>query len=273
MNKLLNKLTTLLFMSLLAISSVYSQCNIDNKYFDAGEQLNYDLYIKFAATIKGGYATLMTQNAKYGGKDAYKMSLITESQGFARKVFELSDTLACFTTKDIVPLAYHKDAHEGGDYTKERLTYSYPGDNKVKIRAIRHKNGTFRFDETLEFSGCTYDLMSVLFYARTLNYPQMKKGEATTVNFVTGKSKVSMRIVYDGKESVKANDGKKYNCMKLTLYIQDKAFEGGKEAMKVYITDDNNRMPVKLETKLKVGSTRAVLKSYRGVKHTVNLAK
>ncbi|MBD8348724.1 MULTISPECIES: DUF3108 domain-containing protein [unclassified Dysgonomonas] len=271
--KLLNKLTILLVMSLLTITNASSQCSVDNKYFDAGEQLSYDLYIKFAATIKGGYATLSTQNVKYEGKDAYKMTLISESQGFARKVFELSDTLACYTTKGILPLAYFKDAHEGGDYTKERLTYSYPGGNNVKIRAIRHKNGDFKFDETLSFSGCTYDLMSVLFYARTLDYPQMKNGTETKVNFVTGKSKVSMRIVYNGKEAVKANDDKKYNCLKLTLYIHDDAFDGGKEAMKVYITDDNNRMPVKLETKLKVGSTRAVLKSYKGVKHAVNVVK
>lgn len=273
MNKLLEKLAAILLVSLLAIGSASSQCSVDNKYFQAGEQLSYDLYIKFAATIKGGYATMSTENIKYEGKDAYKMTLISESQGFARKIFELSDTLACVTTKGILPLAYFKDAHEGGDYTKERLTYSYPGGNNVKIRAIRHKNGTFRFDESLDFSGCTYDLMSVLFYARTLDYPHMKIGTETKVNFVTGRSKVSMRIVYNGKESVKANDSKKYNCMKLTLYIQDDAFDGGKEAMKVYITDDDNRMPVKLETKLKVGSTRAVLKGYKGVKHPVNIVK
>lgn len=273
MIKLLNKLVALLLMSLLAIGSASSQCSVDNKYFQAGEQLNYDLYIKFAATIKGGFATLSTQNVKYEGQDAYRMTLISESQGFARRVFELSDTLGCYTTKGVLPLAYFKDAHEGGDYTKERLTYSYPGGNNVKIRAIRHKNGDFKFDETLSFSGCTYDLMSVLFYSRTLDYPQMKVGTTTKVNFVTGKSKVSMRIVYNGKETVKANDDKKYSCMKLTLYIQDDAFDGGKEAMKVYITDDDNRMPVKLETKLKVGSTRAVLKSYKGVKHPVNVVR
>lgn len=271
--KLLNKLAALLVMSLLTITGASSQCNIENNYFQAGEQLSYDLYIKFAATIKGGYATLTTQNVRYDGQDAYRMTLVSESQGFARRVFELSDTLTCYTTKTLVPLAYKKDAHEGGDYTKERLAYSYPGGDAVKIRAIRHKNGDFKFDETLSFSGCTYDLMSVLFYARTLNYPQMKNGAETKVNFVTGKSKVSMRIVYNGKESVKANDNKKYNCVKLTLYIQDDAFDGGKEAMKVYITDDNNRMPIKLETKLKVGSTRAVLKSYKGVKHPVNIAR
>lgn len=260
----------LLFTS--SATSLFAQCSIENKYFQSGEHLTYDLYIKFAATIKGGFASLTTRSVKYDGKDAYKMSLVSESQGFARKVFPLNDTLACYMSKSLQPLAYTKDAHEGDDHTIEKLSYSYSGD-KVKIRAVRHKNGTFRFDETLNFSGCTYDLMSILFYARTLDYSTMKDGSETKVNFVTGKEKVSMKIVYNGKEQVKANDGKKYNCMKLTLYIQDEAFDNGKEAMKVYITDDGNRMPVRLETKLKVGSTRVILKSYKGNKHPVNIAK
>lgn len=261
----------LLLLSLFPLQQMSAQCSIDNKYFQAGEYLTYDLYIKFAATVKGGYASLSTQNVKYGGKDAYKMTLISESQGFARKMFELNDTLVCYTTKDLVPLAYTKDAHEGGDYTKETLGYSYPN-GKIKTRSIRHKNGNFKFDETIENDACTYDLMSVLFYARTLDYAKMNDITTTKVRFITGKSNVHMRIIYNGKEVVKANDGNKYNCLKLTLYVADEAFDNGKEAMKVYITDDDNRMPVKLETKLKVGSTRVVLKSYKGNKHPVSIA-
>lgn len=252
--------------------SAQQKCEIENKYFEAGEDLMYDLYIKFAVTIKGGYANLSTSSVKYEGQDAYKMTLVTESQGLARKAFELNDTLSCYTTKKLVPLAYYKDAHEGGDHTIERQRYTYFPD-KVLINSVRHKNGELKFDENLEFSTCAYDLMSILFYARTLDYQNMTKGSERTVNFVSGKRKVSMRIVYDGKEQMKANDGNKYNCLKLTLYIHDEAFDNGKEAMKVYISDDDNRLPIRLDTKLKVGSTRAVLKSYKGNRHPLNVAK
>lgn len=272
MRKFIWSLIVLVTFGVLTPNKVSAQCEIENKYFQEGEQLSYDLYIKLGATVKGGYASLTTLPVRYDGKDAYKMTLVSESQGFARKVFPLNDTLTCYMSKKLVPLAYTKDAHEGDDHTVEKLSYSYSGNN-VKIRSIRHKNGTFRFDETLSFTGCTYDLMSILFYARTLNYANMKDGAETTVNFVTGKQNVSMKIVYDGKEKVKANDGKSYNCLKLTLYVKDEAFDNGKEAMKVYITDDDNRLPVKLETKLKVGSTRVVLKSYKGNKHPLNVAK
>lgn len=256
------------------INTAKAQCEIDNKYFQSGEVLQYDLYIKLGfASTKGGFAKLTTQAVNYAGHEAYKMSLVSESQGLARKVFSLSDTLTSYTSKNIVPLAYKKDAHEGGDYTKETLTYKYPGNGSVDIRSIRYVNGNFKFDEAIKVPGCTYDLVSILAYCRTLDFSHMVNGNETIVNFISGKKRGSMKIHYDGKERVKANDGKKYNCIKLTLYIADEAFNNGKEAMKVFITDDNNRMPVKLETKLKVGSTRAVLKKYTGNKYPLNVAK
>ena len=260
--------------SLLNNTEIKAQCPVNNQFFQSGEDLEYDLYIKLGfAVTKGGIAKLQTNTVKYDGKEAYKMNLVSETQGMARKLFSLSDTLVAYTNKDLTPLAYVKDAHEGGDYTKERLTYKYPGDGSVKIRSIRHKNGDFKFDEEITAPSCTYDLVSILYYCRGLDYSSMSKGTQTNVNFISGKKRGSMKIEFNGKEVVKANDGKKYNCNKLTLYIADEAFNNGKEAMKVFITDDESRTPVKLETKLKVGSTRAMLKSYKGNKHPLNVAK
>lgn len=276
MNK--NKLILLIFgvigLSLLNMNNLKSQCSIDNRYFQSGEDLEYDLYIKLGfAVTKGGEAKLQTQAIKYNGKDAYKMNLVSETQGMAKKLFSLSDTLIAYTSKDITPLAYTKDAHEGGDYTKEKLTYTYPGDGTVKIKTVRHKDGEFKFDEEIVAPNCTYDLVSILFYCRTLNFANMSKGSTKTVNFISGKKRGSMKIEHNGTENIKANDGKKYNCIKLTLYIADEAFDDGKEAMKVYVTNDENRTPIKLETKLKVGSTRAILKSYKGNKYPLSTAK
>lgn len=267
----------LLGACILSLNTVKSQCSVKNLPFQSGEYLEYDLYIKLGfVSKKGGYAKLNTTSSKYDGKDAYKMNLISETQGIARKMFELNDTLAAYTDKNLVPLAYLKNAHEGGDFTKELVKYSYGDyDNKqtIKIQTKRHKNGEFKFDEVIEAPGCTYDLVSILFYCRTLDYSNMKIDDATRVNFISGKNRGSMRIVYNGKETVKANDGKKYNTIKLTMYVADKAFDNGKEAMKVYITDDSNRIPVSLETKLKVGSTKAILTGYKGNKYQVNIEK
>ncbi|MDR1811148.1 MAG: DUF3108 domain-containing protein [Prevotella sp.] len=257
---------------LLAVAglSAYSQCPAVNDYFQAGETLEYDLYIKLGfLSTKGGTARLKTVSATYEGTDAYKMTLTSSSKGAARAIFELDDTLSCYTTKDLTPLAYFKDAHEGGDYTKERQKYAYSENGQASVRSVRYKNGKLKFNELLTFDGCAYDLMSVVFYARTLDYGQMKKGKQTSIDFISGRNKLNAQIIYDGTEKIKANDGVKYNCIKLSLKISDDAFEDDKNAMKVYLTDDDNRMIVRMDSKLKVGSTKVILKSYRGTLHPV----
>ena len=272
MMKKLMILTTLL----LALSTIEgnAQCKVTNNYFQAGEELTYDLYVKFAITVKAGTSSLKTVSTKYNGKDAYKMSLIANSSGLANSIYSLDDTLSTYTTKDLTPLAFQKLAHEKGDFTNENMTYTYGSGGNVTVKTKRVKNGELKFDETINASSCVYDMVSVVFYARTLDYSSMKKGDEKRVDFVSGKKKSYMIIEHQGIENIKANDGKTYSCIKLVLSlsanVNKNAFEDRTEAMKVYITNDNNRIPVRLDSKLKRGSTRAMLKGYKGTKHAVS---
>lgn len=259
----------MLVLSVLFSLASQAQCKIQNKYFQAGEDMTYDLYFKYGLIhTKAGTSTLKTVSERYNNTDALKMTLTAKSTGTIRKVFSLNDTLSCYMSKDLVPLAYIKNAEEGGDYTQERVTYTYNGQG-VSVRSIRHKNGNFKFDQTLTSKNCIYDMMSVVYYARTLNYDEMKKGDKATVDFISGKKKVNMIVEHRGLETIEANDKKKYQCIKLVLSIKDDAFENPKESMSVYITNDNNRMPVRLDSKLNIGTTRAILKSYKGNRYPV----
>lgn len=266
----MKKITGVILILLTLFSlTANAQCKINNTFFQGGEDLTYDLYFKYGIIYtKAGTSSLRTVSESYNGTDAYKMTLRAQSTGAVRKIFSLNDTLSCYTTKDVVPLAYFKNAFEGKDYTKEEVRYTYTGSG-VSINTKRHKNGLFKFNETLTSNTCIYDMMSVVFYARTLNYSSMKKGDTSKIDFISGKKKVNMIIEYGGIETVEANDDKKYSCIKLVLSIMDNAFSDKKEAMKVYITNDANRMPVRLDSKLNIGSTRAMLKSYKGNKYPV----
>ena len=268
---IIRKLTLITSILLASLNlSAQNQCKVDNKYFQAGEQLTYDLYFKWGlVNTKAGISTLRTVSQRYNGQDAYKTTLTAKSSGMVDKMFSIDDTLSAYYTKQIVPLAFYKNAEEGKNHTIENMTYSYNG-GKVNVHTKRVRDGEQKFDETITVNSCVYDMVSVVLYARTLDYSAMKKGDEKRVDFISGKKKSYMVIEHDGVEDVKANDGKKYNCIKLVLSIQSEAFEDKEESMKVYITNDDNRLPVRLDTKLNVGSTRAMLKSYRGNKYPIS---
>ena len=262
-----NSLYIILMFLLTSAMHTAAQCKIDNTYFKEGEELTYDLYFKYGIlNSKAGSSSLSVTNGQYEGKDVYVMNLRAKSSGVAKSVFSLSDTLKSYMTKDLVPLAYMKNAHEGGDYTIERATYKYT-DRGTTLRNRNIRNEKLRYDTVLVAKDCVYDMLSIVYYARTLDYDSMKKGDKKRVSFLSGRKMLTMDVEHHGIDKVSANNGKKYQCLKLIMMVNDDAFENKSEAMKVYLTNDANRIPVRIDSKLKVGSSKVILKSLKGVKN------
>ena len=261
-------------ISFLSVQQAQAQCNVSNTFFQAGEQLNFDLYLKYGLiNTKAGTTTLNIASDKYNGKDALRMRLVAKTTGAAGSIFPLSDTLTTYMSPEIAPLRYSKRAHEDSDVNYEDVYYTYTPSG-VNLRSKRVKNGENRFDKNMTHQGCIYDMMSIIFYARTLDYSTMKKGSQVSMNYIEGTDIKQIAIRYLGTEKMKANDGKNYNCLVLSLIIKSgdtSKFEDKNEAMRVYVTNDQNRMPVRLDIKLKRGSTRAILRSYKGNKHKVEI--
>ena len=180
----------------------------------------------------------------------------------------MDDTLTGYFDKNLVPLLFTKGATEGKDYTRERQVYKY-SNGKTSIRTIRYRNGSLSFDENIISERCTYDMVSILAFARTLDYSNMKRGENTQVQFITGRRLVNMYIRYMGTTSIKVNNGKTYEALELSLMILDKAFVDQEEAMRVWITNDENKLPLQIYTKLRIGEMRSVLKDFSGNKHPI----
>ena len=269
----MRKKNLLIVLALLVSIFSYSlsgQTKLKNNAFEAGEKLTYDLYYKYGLiNVKGGVATLNTESTVYNGKDAYKMTLRASTGGLVGSLFSVDDTLTSYMDKDLVPQLFIKGASEGKDYTRERHIYTYQN-GRTSIRTIRYKNGSFSFDEYINTDRCTYDMASILAFARTLDYSKMQRGNNTQVQFITGKRLVNMYIRYMGTSKMKVNNGKTYEAVELSLMILDKAFEDQEEAMRVWITNDENKIPLQIYTKLKIGEMRSVLKDFSGNKHPLN---
>lgn len=261
---------SILFSAMFACSNVWGQCRVENTFFREGEVLTYDMYFKLGFTsTKAGELTLSVSNDKIEDKGHYKMTYQVNTSGIVNSIFALHDTLYAYTSKELVPIAYIKNASEGGDYTQERIFYSYPGNGKVDLRAKRHKNGEFKFDENLTTDQCIYDLVSVVYYARTFDFDSKKKGDVSSIGFISGKNISSADIEFKGKKKIKGNDKKHYECYELVLnFMAGGGDAKAKEMMKVYISADANRIPIQIDSNLKkVGSVKGVIKATKGLRN------
>ncbi len=256
-----------LLLSLFAIvNNLYSQCEIKNNAFKNGENISYDLYYHYGIIkAKAGSGFLKTSTVNYRGENVYNISMQLNTSGLAR-VYRVNDTLTAYVDTNLRPMLFIKNAFEGKDYSQEVQTYNYSGNN-IKIRAKRIFNGTRKFDDYVSTNECTYDYLSVLPLIRNLDYSGMKAGDRKEIHFLSGKDIVRMYVNYMGKSKTKANNGKTYNTIDISLTILDKAFNNQKEAIRATLTDDLNRIPIIIETHLKIGSVKAVLKNVSGLKN------
>ena len=257
----------ILFIGLLTSLGAVAQCEVVNSAFKSGEAISYDLYFNYGLiNTRAGRGSMNVEMVDYKGISAYNTRLIFNTSGLVGSVFTVSDTLVSYIDMDLRPLLFSKNAHEGKDHSKEIQVFSYGGDH-INVRTNRIFNGKKRFDETLTTDECTYDFLSVFPYIRNLDYTGMKAGDSKTIQYISGKKIAKMKVTYNGKSRVKANNGKSYDTIEISLSIYRDAFKDEEEAVSASLTDDKNRIPVVLNTQLKVGAIRGVLRDAQNLRN------
>jgi hypothetical protein len=104
-------------------------------------------------------------------------------------------------------------------------------------------------------------------FARSLDYAQLKHGQSFNITTFVGRDRVNMIVHFDGQSVIERNEKLKYKTLKLSVDITDEVFHEAKNAMEIWISDDKNRVPLKLKAKLKIGAAEADLTYYKNLKH------
>lgn len=252
--------------ALLAVAfRTSAQCTFRNTAFQGGEFLTYNLYYNWKFVwVKAGTASFYTVNTVYRGTPAYRSSLTTRGNGRLDDFFVLRDTLLCYNTKQMAPLYYRKGAREGKRYTVDEVYYSYPN-GKCHTKQLRINSEGKRHWINTTHNNCVFDMMSIFMRARSFNPTSWKKGNTVPFRIVDGNSCHPAQIIYRGKTTIKADNGRKYRCLQLSY--KEYEDEKWKEIARFYVTDDANHVPVRLDMFLRFGSAKAFLVSAKGLRN------
>ena len=108
------------------------------------------------------------------------------------------------------------------------------------------------------------DVVSALYLARTFDYSSVKVGDKVYLeNFYKDKT-YPLAILYRGKETVSVTAGT-FNCIILEPLVQEGGLFKSEGTIVVWLTNDALKIPVKVKTKVLVGSIDAELSSYSGL--------
>jgi hypothetical protein len=224
--------------------------------FQAGEKITYTVFYNVIGLyVNAGTATFSTAKVNFQNNDAYHVVGEGVTNSRYDWIFKVRDRYeSYFDAGNLKPLKFIRNVNEG-DYKKyEEVVFDH--NNKIAIT----KKGIIKIPHQVQ------DVVSSLYYARNIDFNNYKPGDKIPFNMFLDNEIYSMYIRYMGREKVKTKYGS-FNAIKIKpLLLKGQTFNGG-EKMTIWITDDPNHIPVRIESPIIVGSVKMDLMHYKNLKH------
>lgn len=236
---------------------VHELRTIDYNAFKAGEKVTYTVHYGW---MDAGVATLEIEESDqdFNGRPAYHVVGKGESLGAFNWFYKVKDRYETYIDQQgIFPYRFIRDCDEGGYIIKQDYNFMPERDVVTTEKA-----------DTFATPSFTQDMISAYYYARTLDFSNAKKGDKFTVTTIVDGEIFPVQIKYLGTETIKIRRGK-FKCMKFAPVVQEGRIFKSEDDLTVWITDDENKIPILLKAKILVGSIKMEVTDWSGLSHDI----
>ena len=222
------------------------------------ESLHYVISYKWGLIHKdAGEATLSLRN----NGNFYDVMLAARTKPWADKFYQVRDTLSGRIRKnDFRPVSYTKAAHEDGKYGKDVIKFSYSGNNVTGqcTRYKKNKKGeTSNSTRTLTASGPVFDMLSIFYYLREIDYANLEKGHSLKATIFSGSKSETITIRCIGKEKIKLRNKTEREAYHIKFNFTTGGKKKSSDDIDTWISTDSAHIPLYLTGSLPVGQVRA----------------
>lgn len=229
----------------------------DHRAFLPGEYLRFNIHY---GPVDAGEAVFYVEDTlvKVGGKPHYKVAVTGRSYKTWDVFYKVRDYYYSYIdTASMQPTVYSRNVAEG-DY-RDLESYRF---NRRDTVAIGKANGE---KKQIGIPPDVQDLASMIYYARSLYFRDKKVGAYAPINVFFASQWFACGMRYDGIEMVKTPIGT-FRCMKIVPILVEGRIFKGQDDMVVYVTDDDNQLPIRIVSEIFVGSIKVDLMEYSNLK-------
>lgn len=231
--------------------------------FQTGEWFKFRVHY---GLINAGYATLEVQDGIINNKKVYHVIGKGYTTGMSRLFFKVDDLYESYFDKVTGnPYKYVRKIYEGG-YIKNQEGYFNQASDRVLVKDYENKT-----ERTFVIPNNTQDIVSTFYYLR--NYPNINKlkvGESVSIDMFFDEEIKKFKLKFIGREDISTKFGVIPTMIFRPLVQSGRVFKE-QEALTVWISDDDNKIPVRIQASLTVGSIKADLDSFKGLKNSFTI--
>lgn len=232
-------------------------CSQSNTSFNVGEKISYTIYYNVIGLyVNAGNAQFTVTPTKWEGGSAYAFTALGNSNQRYDWIFKVRDKYESIVdAKTLLPYYFSRSINEGGFHQNQNLTF-----NQKSNEVLNDRGGTFKSAD------CTFDVISAIYAARNLDFRNLQVNDKVYLNFFLDNELFPSYFKYLGKETIRTKFGK-FKAIKIApLLVKGTMFKGG-EQMSIWVTDDENHIPIRIETPIIVGTIKVDMKSYEGLRY------
>tara|TARA_Y100001934_G_C12347939_1_gene773866 strand:- start:437 stop:1255 length:819 start_codon:yes stop_codon:yes gene_type:complete len=231
--------------------------NLNQRAFKPGEVLEYRIRY---GLIEAGKAKLEVKGiVERSGRPSYHVVGTGRTTGMTEWFFKTRDRYESFIdTEAMVPWEFIRDVNEGGYEIERHLIFDQYQQTVRDLKAL-HK-GEFSYEEYAQ------DMISAFYFARSWDASKLKKGDEISFTMFLDHEQFPFKLVVLGRENVETDWGD-ISCLALRPKLQEGRVFSEEEGMTIYVSDDENKVPILIESSLFIGSIRVELTDYKGLQH------
>lgn len=244
----------LIFTILLSTILSFSQEKVTA--FQDGEWLRYRM--SYSGFLKAGTATLELKEENLEGKKVLHALGHGETSSVVGWFFKVDDTYeSYFDMEEVKPYLFKRKIDEGGYKKHKHVTFDYDKNTAFVEDFISKK------DTIISING-PQDMISTFYFLRNHDTKNMKKGDKIDVDMFLDNKNFPFKLHFLGYETLKTKFGK-IKTQKFRPLVQAGRVFKANESVTLWITADDNKIPIKMKASLAVGSLRAELEAYKGL--------
>lgn len=274
------------FLSLISFSNpIYGQ----SFPFQEGEHMEIIIHYKWglnADIAKVNFTFSKVDNP--GQEPFYHLYATGKTNGFFDGLFKVRDIYESkFSVKDLRPIYFHRDINEGG-YTAKNF-YNWSSDGSV-LHAKVDKKGKAPIDTVFTEKTQIRDLINLFYVIRAADFTKLEAGHTIYYTVALDRNIIDIGVRMIRKESKKIEDLGTFNTIKLGIKMKQRSrgtatsdddsrfsitssLSDEKEKIFIWLSDDQNKLPLYFSSPVKVGSVNGRIISYEGLKYPVTSKK
>ena len=245
-----------LLLQLVSVAANTDSCTLRNKVFSSTESVTFYVFYTLAGIwVHAGNVNFSVSPETLNNKPVYHVVGTGSTNPSYDWIFRVRDRYETFIdTATLRPYKFIRNVDEGGYKKYENITFNQTANTAISAQ------GAYKVP------ACVQDVLSEVYLARNMDFDNKKPNDLIPFDLFLDNEVYNMHVRYLGKETIKTRYGK-FRCHKFKpLLLKGTIFEGG-EKMTVWVTDDANRLPVRVESPISVGNIKVDMMMYKNLRH------